>query len=50
MRLDCPNCGARLLVSAAERAIQNAPGVDSRLQGGEYTCNECQSDLDVYYF
>lgn len=50
MRFDCPHCGTKLLVSPGEHPIAEASGVERQLLGGEYVCNECENDLDVYYF
>lgn len=50
MRFDCPHCGTQLLVAPGEHAIEASAGVDQQLLGGEYVCNECENDLDVYYF
>lgn len=50
MHLNCPHCGTTLLVSPDEHAIVESAGVSRQLLGGEYVCNECENDLDIYYF
>lgn len=50
MHFDCPHCGTKLLVSPGEHTIQESAGTGSQLLGGEYVCNECENNLDIYYF
>jgi predicted RNA-binding Zn-ribbon protein involved in translation (DUF1610 family) len=50
MHFECPHCGTSLLVSPGDHPIADSAGVNRQLLGGEYVCNECENDLDIYYF